>query len=407
MRVVHVVTAFPRHAADPITPWLVRLLGHLRERGVDARALAPSYRGDAATEIDGIPVRRFRYGPARWETLSHDQTVPDRLRGSPLHAALLPGYLFGGLRAAWSMGRERPDVVHIHWPMPHALFGAAARTASGGTAAVVCSYYSVELNWVERELAWLRPFLRWTIRTADAVTAISSATARRIRSHVDRPIRVVPFAAAVEAGTEDGASTAKPPLAGEEIELLFVGRLVERKGVQILMRALPRILERRSVHLTVVGEGSWLERLRAEATACGVADRVRFAGFIPEAELRRHYASCDIFVLPAVVDAKGDTEGLGVVLLEALRFGRPIVASDIGGIPDIVRPGRSGWLVPSGDSEALAKQILAIASDPVAARKVAARGQEWAEQRFSWERVVSELLEVYGEAVAARRGKGG
>lgn len=403
MRVVHVVTAFPRHEDDPITPWLVRSLVRLRERGVDAAVLAPSYRGGGATEVEGVPVHRFRYAPAAWETLSHEQTVPDRLRRSPAHAALLPGYLGGGLLAAWTLGRQRPDVVHVHWPVPHALFGAAARAASSGATAVVCTYYSVELSWVER-LPWLRPFLRWTIRTADGVTAISSATAARLRSVVDGPVEVVPFGAALEPGTGAGPAPETAPLGSDEIHLLFVGRLVERKGVHLLVRALPRILERRPVRLTVVGEGEWADRIRTEAETCGVADRVRLEGFVPEAELRRLYAGCDIFVLPAVVDARGDTEGLGVVLLEALRFARPVVASEVGGIPDVVMPGKSGWLVPPGDPEALARRILEVAADPEEARRVGRRGRDWAERRYGWDRITADLIGVYREAIARRRG---
>lgn len=422
MRVVHVATAFPRHDADPITPWLVRLLRELGARGVEAEVLAPAYRGGGAGRVAGIPIHRFRYAPAAWETLSHDQTVPDRLRASPARAALLPGYLAGGLLAAARLGRERPDVVHVHWPVPHALFGAALRAASGGRTAVVCSYYSVELNWIEHDLPWLRPFLRWSARTADGVTAISTATAARVRALAGRAARTIPFAAAVgsdrgasalEGGAgadregEDPARPGRRPLEDEELRLLFVGRLVERKGVHILVEALARIVEHRPARLTVVGEGSWEERIRAKAEACGVASRVRLTGFVPEAELRRLYASCDIFVLPAVVDAKGDTEGLGVVLLEALRFGRPVIASDVGGIPDIVRPGRSGWLVPPGDPEALARSVLEVAADPGTARRRGEEGRRWAERRFSWDRIVGDVIEAYREAVVARRGPGG
>lgn len=412
---VHVATAFPRQAGDPITPWLARLLQELRGRGIAAEVLAPAYRGLRSASVEGVPVRRFRYAPARCETLTHDQTVPDRLRESPVYAALLPGYLVGGALAAARLGRERPDVVHVHWPLPHTLFGAVLRAASGGRTALVCSYYSVELSWVESRLPWLRPFLRWTARTADEVTAISSHTAERVRRLADREVRVIPFSAAVDAwaggqgepppatGERAGEPTGGP-LEGEELRLLFVGRLVERKGVEVLVQALPRILERRPARLTVVGAGSWEPRIREAAAASGVESRVRFTGHVPGEELRRLYAECDIFVLPAVVDSRGDTEGLGVVLLEALRFARPVVASAVGGIPDIVDPGRTGWLVPPGEPQALAETILRLAANPAEARRVGEAGRRRVEERFSWGRIVEDLLACYEAAVAYRRG---
>ncbi|MFQ5677961.1 MAG: glycosyltransferase family 4 protein [Gemmatimonadota bacterium] len=428
MRVIHVVTAFPRDPEDPITPWLPRLLTELRRRGVESEVLAPSYRGRPAGRPYDIPVHRFRYGPAAWEALSHDQTVPDRLRESPRYALLLPTYVAGGSLAAWRLGRGRPDVMHVHWPVPHALFGAAARRASAGHAALVCSYYSVELSWVEHRLRWLRPFLRWTVRTADGVTAISSWTAERVRTLVDRPVRVIPFSATVQDGSsrvgvdaragagveatpepgssEEGAVAPRIPFQDKEMHLLFVGRLVERKGVEVLVRALPRILARRPARLTIVGEGSRERNIRAAATASGVEPVIRFAGHVSREELSRLYATCDLFVLPAVVDAKGDTEGLGVVLLEALRFARPVVASAVGGIPDIVQDGRSGWLVPPGDPAALAGAILRIAADPEAARRIGEAGRRRVERRFSWERITGELMDCYMQAVARRRGEG-
>lgn len=417
MRVVHVATAFPRDRDDLITPWLVRLLVGLRERGVEAEVLAPAYRGLGSGRVHGIPVRRFRYAPAALETLTHDQTAPDRLRDRPAYAALLPGYVAGGIVAAARIGRERPAVVHAHWPVPHALFGAAMRAAAGGRTALVCSYYSVELNWVDRRLPWLRPFLRWTARTADAVTAISTPTAERLRGLVggDLEVRRIPFAAAVEEreggeGAQPGEGEVPPeahregrlPLAGDELRLLFVGRLVERKGVEVAVRALPRVLRERPARLTVVGEGAREAQIRDAARAAGVEDRVRFAGRVSDEELRRLYAACDVFLLPAVVDRKGDTEGLGVVLLEALRFGRPVVASDVGGIPDIVEHGRTGWLVPAGDPAALAATLLRLAADPEEARRVARRGREVAGRRFSWDRILDDLLDTYADAVRRR-----
>ncbi len=405
MRIVHVVTAFPRDEDDVITPWMVEMIRRLRDRGHEAEVLAPAYRGSGGHRVHGIPVRRFRYAPASWETLTHEETAPDRVRRSPAHAALVPLYAAAGTLAAWRTGRSAPDVVHAHWPVPHALFGAAARAGSGGRTALVCSYYAVEVNWVNRRLRWLRPFLRWSATTADAVTAISSSTARSVEEASGREPRIVPFAAAVDAApTPDEV---REPLAddGGPLRLLFVGRLVERKGVEVLVRALAEIREHRLVELTVVGEGPRDAAIRREARRCGVAELVHLTGFVPREELSRRYAGCDVFVLPAVVDRKGDTEGLGVVLLEALRRERPVVASDVGGIPDIVRDGQTGWLVPPGDEEALAERILELRREPERAREVARRGRAFVEERFAWDRVMGDLEATYEEA-RRRRGEG-
>ncbi|MFW6089482.1 MAG: glycosyltransferase family 4 protein, partial [Gemmatimonadota bacterium] len=181
------MTAFPRHPDDPITPWLVELVRRQREAGLDASVLAPAYRGGPDDGSSPVPVERFRYAPAFLETLTHDETVPDLLRRRPLRSLLVPLYLAGGARAAREIGRDmRPEIVHVHWPLPHALLGDAVRRGSGGRTAMVCSYYSVEINWIHTRLPLLKPVLRWTARTADGLTAISRSTARAVEELLDR-----------------------------------------------------------------------------------------------------------------------------------------------------------------------------------------------------------------------------
>lgn len=404
MRVLHVATAFPRDESDPITPWMVELIRTLRDRGTDARVLAPAYRGSGDHVVHGIPVYRFRYGPAAWETLTHDETVPDRIRRSAGYASLVPLYLAGGLVSSLRQGLAGSwDVVHVHWPMPHGLFGAALRLASGGRTAVVSSYYSVELTWVRRRMPWLEPSLRWTTRSADVLTANSSATAEKVQRYTSREVRVVPSPAPFDESVGPDGET-RTPLGGDgPLRLLFVGRLVERKGVEYLVRALPRILEERPAVLTVVGEGERRPQIEAAAREAGVQDRVEFTGYIPAERLESLYRTCDVFVLPAVVDEKGDTEGLGVVLLEALLFERPVVASGVGGIVDIVRDGETGWRVPPRDPGSIAEAVLEASSDPGRARETAARGRRHVLDSFSSDAIAQSLEGIYRRAASARR----
>lgn len=404
MRVIHVVTAFPRHADDPITPWLVELVRRQRAAGLDASVLAPAYRGGPEDPGLALPVERFRYAPRALETLTHDETVPDRLRHNPAWGLLVPAYLAGGAWAARRIGGspEAPDVAHVHWPMPHAVIGRALRTASKGRAALVCSYYSVEIHWVRSRLRALLPFLRWTARTADAVTAISSATAAAVRTLVDRPVAVIPYGAAMP--DDDGSPPDRLALTGPPdapVRILFVGRLVERKGVEVLVRAVASGTFSRPVELRIVGAGEWADPIRAAIREAGLPE-ARLLGRVSAEELRTEYENADVFVLPAVRDAKGDTEGLGVVLLEALRFERPVIASDIGGIPDIVRHEETGLLCPPGDARALAAAIGRLIDEPERARRFARQGRERAASVFGWDGIVAATTKAYERARAAR-----
>src|SRR5262245_12902630 len=251
MRILHVLTAFPRSSDDVIVPWLVELLKHLRAAGHEVEVLTSAYRGGGNREFAGIPVHRFRYFPARWENLTHDEAAPDRLRRSLPARAMPAFYVLGGLRAAWRLGGREPpyDIVHVHWPVPHALFGWAVRRASGGRIRIVTSWYGAELRWVKGSLPWLRRFVAWALAISDQVVAISSHTAREIEAF--RPVapRVIPYTIGFDSAPVAGGARER----GQDFVVLFVGRLVERKGVRHLIDAVRQLPNGRTARLVVIG----------------------------------------------------------------------------------------------------------------------------------------------------------
>src|SRR6267378_3143480 len=319
MRILHVVTAFPRAPGDIIAPWLIELLRRQRSAGLEVEVFAPAYRGGGNTEFEGIPVHRFRYFPARWEDLTHDQGTVDRVGRSLRYKLMAPFYVMAGMRAAWRLARRREfDIVHVHWPVPHALFGWAARRggAGRGKPRLVTLWYGIELRWVKSRLPWLKQFLKWALRTSDEVVAISSYTAREIAELVHVPVRVIPYGLGF-AESLPGATVPRRPRDGTFL-ILYVGNLIPRKGVQYLIDALHRLPGAIPARLLILGEGTDRAKLEAQVRQLGLDGRVTMPGRVPEADLHRAFHTANVLVLPSIVDQRGDTEGLGVVLLEAL-----------------------------------------------------------------------------------------
>jgi glycosyltransferase involved in cell wall biosynthesis len=380
-----------------ITPWLVQTIHGLRERGVWADVLAPAYRGLGDQVVEGVRVHRFRYAPRGWETLTHDQTAPDRIRERPLFTALVPGYLLAGSVAAARLARPGGyALAHAFWPLPHAVLGLAASRAGG--IPLVSTFFGVELTWALGGLPGGRAVLKQLIRRSTAVTAISTYTAgliRRIDPEAD-PV-IIPFGAAVEAKSAIAVKEG-----GDPFRVVFVGRLVERKGVHILLEALARLSGGPEVELDVVGDGPERGCLSALADRLGISHRVRFHGFVAAVTLQRQLESADCLVLPAVPDRKGDVEGLGVVLLEAMSFGKPVIASGAGGITDIVEHMRTGLLVEPGDPVQLAGAIDLYRRDATLRRTLGQAGRAWVEERFSWVSILDRLVALY-ERVAGRQ----
>jgi glycosyltransferase involved in cell wall biosynthesis len=399
VRILHIVTAFPRHPGDIIAPWLIELLRRQRAGGDEVEVFVPAYRGGGNSEFEGIPVHRFRYFPGRWEDLTHDQGTVDRVGHSLRYKLMAPFYVMAGMRAAWRLARRRRfDIVHVHWPVPHALFGWAARRASN--ARLVTLWYGIELRWVKSRLRWLKQFLRWALRVSDQVVAISSYTAREIAELAHVPVRVIPYGLGF-AETLPSAQTARPEARDGSFLVLYVGNLIPRKGVRFLIDALHRLPKSIPAKLLILGEGTERARLEAQVHDLGLDGRVSMPGRVPEPELHRAFHEAHVMVLPSIVDARGDTEGLGVVLLEGMSYRIPVIGSAIGGITDIITDGETGLLVPPEDAAAIAAAIEKVATDPAYAGRIALAGNRVVRERFGWDAIIEAWRECYAAALRA------
>ncbi len=398
MKVLYIATAYPRSEKDIITPWLVETVQRLQKNGIKVTMFTSAYRGLGDQTVMGTRVKRFRYFLARWETLTHDETAIDRVQKGLFNKILALFYLIFGTIEIWRFcSKERFDIIHVHWPLPHFIFGyVASRVCS---APVVISFHGAELMAVRNKFRFLRPFLRWAIARADRVTANSNHTVRAIQEIFHRPVDIIPFGAAVSSA--DIRSTDKGV---EEKRILFVGRLVERKGVRYLIEAAAQVASRYKIRVDIVGDGPELSRLRRLAEERNLKEVVRFHGRVSAGELPHFYANCDMFVLPAVIDSKGDTEGLGVVLIEAMTYKKPVIASAVGGITDLVIDGQTGLAVPAGDVDALVKAIVRLIEDPETAKRLSQHGYEHILTNYSWEVIINQLINLYQEVCPGHLG---
>ena len=231
---------------------------------------------------------------------------------------------------------------------------------------------------------------RTLLRVATGFLSISNYTAERaVESQgIQRErIRLLPnaldpsFLRRAEAGRHDRAHTPR--------RLLTVGRLAasERyKGVDAVIRALPIVLrENADVVFDVIGDGDDRPRLEALARECRVDEAVRFRGRVADADLVDAYRSADLFVMPS----RG--EGLGVVYLEAMAFGLPVIAGRYGGAPEVVIDGKTGFLVSQDDTGELATSISTLLRDTVLARRMGEAGRARVHEEFSYEHFVRRL----------------
>jgi glycosyltransferase involved in cell wall biosynthesis len=386
MKICFVTSVFPRHPDDLEVPWLRILVKRLRAKGHDIRIFVPSFRGLKSHAIDGIPVKRFRYFFAPWETLTHDEGAPNKIY--KLHYKIISVFyiLAGTLGLIRFHAKERFDILHVHWPFPHGIFGFVARMLV--RSKIVLTFYGADMLLVKK-YSFVKHFLRYFIKHADSVIAISSFTGKEVKAVYDRPLHIIPYGTAIALKTD-----LPPHTPGHRI--LSVGRMIERKGFAYLINAMPRVLATYpDARLTIAGGGALHADLVSLRDSLGLQQSVDLPGKVPNETLENLFASCDVFVLPSIIDSKGDTEGLGVVILEALTYSKPVIATEIGGIVDIVQHNKTGLLVPQKDPQALADAICAILSDPARSKALVAKGIRHIREHFSWENIVATYLSLY------------
>lgn len=315
---------------------------------------------DAVEHLRGAGVDVAVVSPASFRHfgLAYGDGIVGNLRRRPWKALLLPAFLVSYARAARRAARTA-DLVHAHW-----LPSAVPAVWTGKPFVLQLWGTDVELA---RRVGWAA---RRVVRRARLVLCSSQALAADARALGAREVRVVPSGVALPASAGEPE---EPP------HVLFVGRLSEEKGVAELLEAtreLPRV---------VVGDGP-------------LRDRVPGAlGFVPPRELGPYYERA------AVVACPSHREGYGVVAREAMAYGRPVVATAVGGLLDAVEDGVTGLLVPPRDSEALRTAILRLLSDPALRRRLGAAARAEAEERLTWDAATAATVEAYRDAIGGHR----
>ncbi|YCM42715.1 glycosyltransferase family 4 protein [Verrucomicrobiaceae bacterium 227] len=385
-----VTSTYARSQDDPQVPWMRQQVNRLHERGHDIQVFAPSFKGLGTHGIDGVRVNRFRYCLAKWEDLTHDEGAPNKEKNLAFKIRVLCYLFFGALSVFWWCLRNKVRVLHIHWPFPHGLWGVLPKYFLG--VKVVAMSHGAELA-IARNSGSVRKVLSWLLRHSDASCVNSSHTANEVKNVSGLTSLITPYGATVQARAHSAASVNDTPT------LLFCGRLIQRKGIDVLLRAMVQVLGERPVKLVITGEGDRKPEWQKLCSSLGLDSSVRFAGFVSDAELAELYRTSDLYVHPAIFDDKGDTEGLGVVLIEALAHKLPVVASSVGGIVDVIKHGETGLLVPEKDEAALAQAILKVLDDPALARGLGERGFAHTQRFFDWDRITSEMENIYGDVL--------
>ena len=401
LRVLVIATTFPRWENDT-EPRFVFDLSKQLARKVSLWVLAPHAPGaKMEEEIEGVKILRFPYFyPKRLQTLCYEGGILPKLKSRWLARLQLPFFLAAQFFSIWRTVRKYEiNFIHCHWVIPQGFFVALLNTFSDIPYVLTAhggDVYSFRKNSI------IRLASGYALRRAETCTVNSQPTGHAVRNiRPGSAIRVIPMGVDTQRFHPANSNPKlRKNLNITDSFLLAVGRFAEKKGFRYLIQAMPEILQKKpNTKLVIIGFGPQEEELKRLVSQFGLGKAVLFVGSKAGEELAEHFATADIFIGPSVVTDSGDTEGQGVVFLEAMAAGTAVIASDVGGIKDIVRDFETGLLVPQKDSRAIVEKTLLLIDDQKLRKQLAVTGRRLAESEYSWEKTAERFLETYGQII--------
>jgi len=410
VKICMLASSYPRYEGDIAGTFVKSLAASLVASGQEVHILAPDDGplGPTARRADpaGVIEHWFAYAPLqRLRVLGYAKSLEgDRRLRRLAYLMIVPYVIAASARLRSLAVRYRYDLIHAHWALPNGPIAATA--ARYLHRPLVISLHGSDVYVAEKT----RPFRAvagWGLKQADWVTACSlnlRLRAIKLGAEQDRAV-VIPY------GVSPAAFERNEPaelglrrslgIAESDPLVLALGRLVYKKGFEYLVDAMPKVLEGSpAAKLVLAGDGYLAQELRARAETLQIDKAVRMPGRVPSNQVPTYMAAADVFVVPSVTDVSGNVDGLPNVVLEAMGAGKAVVATRVGGIPEVIANGDTGLLVDERSPDGLARAILHFLANPEERSGCGARARRLVEQELNWTVVAQRFVDVYRAAIA-------
>ncbi|PIE44473.1 MAG: glycosyl transferase [Gammaproteobacteria bacterium] len=379
-KILVLTSTFPK-SGDDLQPEFVKLLSLQLRENFDVTVLAPHAPDTRAEEIvSGLNVVRFRYFFTPCQTLAYGSGILTNLKYQPVKWLLVPFFILGLLVAIIRLTRKvRYDAIHAHWIIPQGIAVIGLKLLFRQLPPVVITSHGSDLFAFDGR--WGRWLKRYVLSKADAIIVVSSAMKMHCVTSLNlaqEKIDVIPMGVDL-----DSTFVPRPGIKRGDKDIVFVGRIVEKKGVQYLIRAMLEVIKvEPGVKLTIIGDGLMKQRLEQEVVDLQLDRWVRFLGAMSNKRLPEHLSASKIAVVPSF-----GHEGLGLVAVEAMGCGCVVVASDLPALRDVVIDGVTGLLVRQRDHHDLAEKLIRLLSDDMLCRELSIAGRKSVSEKFDWKDV--------------------
>ena len=400
--VLVLATTFPRWKNDTEPAFVFDLSKGLVSKGYNITVLVPGAPGALSyEEMEQLKVYRFSYFfPKSLQKVCYDGGALPNLKSSWLARMELPFLLLCQFfHIGWLIKKERIDLIHCHWIIPQGLFSVLFKKVF--KIPLILTAHAGDVFALKNTI--LKKIGRYILSNCEFFTANSKAT-RKVVLDLSKggiPVKVIPMG--VDLNVFNGLFNSQNIRRKYEIDgpmLLAVGRFAEKKGFKYLIEAMPLILKKYpKTKLLIIGFGPLERSLKNLVVELNIERSVVFPGKMPHSELAEYFASADIFVGPSIVAEDGDTEGLGVVFLEAIASKTAVVASNVGGIGDIVIHEKTGLMVEQKNPNDIFNKIDRLLSDTDLRSSIVEEGYSFIKKKYAWEVIQEKFSNLYHLAV--------
>lgn len=381
-RLLVLASTYPRWH-DDVEPGFVHELSRRLSASFEVTALCPHAKDAETSEVlDGVAILRYKYAPEAFETLVSNGGINGNLKRSKWKLLLVPFFLTAQLWATVAtIYRLKPDVIHAHWIIPQGLILCLARLITPNIPFILTSHGADLFTHRAKLMSWLKS---WVLKQAAFVTVVSEPMCQQALQLGAAANRV----AVMPMGVDFDKFTPSDDIARNPNEILFVGRLVEKKGLSYLIRALAHVRrEVADVRLTVIGFGPEQASLQQLVRELELDNYVDFLGSKSQSELLDYYRRAALFVAPFIEAADGDQEGLGLVTIEAIASGCNALIGNVSAVSDLPIA-----KVDPKQSDAFSRTIISMLQQPNNEGSRSLRNV--LREKFSWDQVSINYREV-------------
>lgn len=374
MKILQISPYFYPHLGG-VESHVLELSKKLQDRGHDVLVITTKLDGTKERDVyEGVDIRRVK-------PLTIQLSTP-----------IIPG-----IRKV--IEEEKGDIIHSHSPPPLTSF-FGVRSANKLDIPYVLTYHcDLEIPYFFGSILvqlYERTFGTYTVSQSDKIITTTSTYGATSRVVWDTDAVVIPNAVDKERFHPDndpGNVREKLGIGEDEQMVLYIGRIVFHKGLEYLVESAKHLPD--EVKYVIGGTGDFIPELKSQIQRQGTEDRVIFPGRIPNSELPKYYAAADLFVLPSV----SRLEAFGIVALEAMASGVPVVVSDIPGVREVITEGEEGLLAEPMNAQNLAGKIRTILHHPEMAERMGKKGRWRIEESLTWDKVTDQIEKVYKELV--------